>query len=145
MNAEMIEAAKADNATTETPATPVTVELPQVPVKFDNLCLEKFENGEPFISGYNPELKVNIRIDDDEIKKALHALGARPDGANGSARTVPTNKGLIKVESFPIRGYAIVATVTAIFTSGKTATAYIKDATPIKTGLELKDEWAVFH
>lgn len=145
MNAEMIKAAKADNATTETPATHVTNELPQVPVRFNNLCLERFENDEPFISGYNPELKANIRVDDKEIKIALIALGAKPDGASGSVRTVPTSKGEAKLETYPIKGYAIEAIVTALFTSGKTTIAYVKDATPVKAGLELEGEWAVFQ
>ena len=143
MNAEMIEAAKADNATTETPAT---VELPQVPVRFGGLCLEQFDGGEPFIAGYNPELKANIRVDDDEVKKALKALGAKPDRTKISTRTVPTNKGETKVQSAPIRGYAIEALVTGVYTSGKTTFAYIKNAVPIKVGLELSGdpEWAIF-
>lgn len=142
MNAELINALK---ATIENSAGPSNIEIPQGPVRFKYLALEKFGDGEPVITGFHPETGATARFEDQSILEQLKALGAKP--AEKKTVEVDTEDGPKEITRRRIDGYAIEAVITNL--SKKTSKdkerirATVKDAKAVKAGLKLDDEWAL--
>lgn len=142
MNAELINAVKAaieNNAN--------TVEIPQGPVRFKYLALEKFGDGEPVITGFHPETGATARFEDQDILEQLKTLGAKPSQVK--TVEVDTEDGPKEVARRRIEGFAIEATIIGLTqktskSSGKTrVSASVRDAKAVKAGLELDGDWAL--
>lgn len=140
MNADIISAVKA--AIENTTAT----EVPNGPVRFKFLAVEKFGEGDAVLTGFNPETGATIRLDDPKVMQELITLGAKP--GERKMVEVETEDGPTEVVRRRIDGFAIEAVVTGITRktskSGKVrTTASVKDAKVVKSGLVLEGDWAL--
>lgn len=140
MNADIISAVKA--AIENTTAT----EVPNGPVRFKFLAVEKFGESDTVLTGFNPESGATVRIDDPKVLKDLIELGAKP----GERKTVEveTDDGPMEVARRRIDGFAIEAVITSLTRktskSGKTRiSASVKDIKVVKSGLVLEGDWAL--
>lgn len=139
MNAELINAVK---AALENNANSSDLEIPQGPVRFKFLAVERFGDGERFISGFHPETGATARFDDQNLFEELKALGAKPSAKK--TIEVETNDGPKEVTRRQIEGFAIEAVITNLSKKSKgkgRIIATVKNAKAVRSGLELDEEW----
>ena len=140
MNADIINAVKAAIENTTAP------EVPDGPVRFKSLAVEKIGEGDTVLRGFNPESGASIRIDDPKVLKELIELGAKPGERN--TVEVDTDDGPVEVVRRRIDGFAIEAVITSLTRktskSGKIRiSASVKDIKVVKSGLVLEGDWAL--
>lgn len=142
MNADLINAVKAAIENNDTSA----IEIPQGPVRFKFLALEKFGDSEPVITGFHPETGATARFEDQDILEQLKALGAKP--AEKKTIEIETEDGPREITRRRIEGFAVEAVITNI-SKKKTSKdkerirATVRDAKAVKAGLELDGDWAL--
>lgn len=141
MNAEILNAIQSAIAKANVPE-----EVPQGPVRFKYLALEKFGDSEPVITGFHPETGATTRFEDQSVLEDLIALGAKPSQVK--TVEVDTEDGPKEVVRRRIDGFAVEAAITGLTRktskSGKTrVSATVKDIKVVKSGLELDGDWAL--